>query len=312
MKPGCGPIKFDDQDWSRFDFSRWHLDSLRLDDPSAALANLAQQLFASPEWRQNFAATLPALKASVLQYFEQRTRELQAEAADLTRNLEERTASTRKQITAFQDRIRSAATPPVLTADPNTFQLGAKVLAEESRLGLPELQVRVTDPRQKDRPLAEGITDLDGNAVLYLTKEQAEELAHGKVEVTVEVLSPTTGKPLHRTERAFCPRPNHTETRVAALPASPDLEPYTAVANQTKTERESRLASLNTKIDRLQADHDTMQHGIKCHLDEAKSILDAIKEELKPGPQEPPGEAPPPGRPTPPEPTTQPRPGPRP
>jgi hypothetical protein len=312
MKPRCGPVEFGDQDWSQFDFSRWHLDGLRLDDPSAALANLAEQLLQSPEWRQNFVGSLPGLKVGVRQYFEQRSEELRAQAAELNDNLEERTTNTRGQITALQERMRNGSAPPVLTADPNTFQLGAKVLSEETRLGLPGLVVRLTHPQQQDRTLAESITDLDGNAVLYLTREQAEELAREKIEATVVVLGPA-GKVLHREEQAICPRPNHTETWVASLSALPDLEPHTTMARQINTDRELYLASLNTRIDHLQADHATMQHNIESHLADTKKIIDGITAEQRPEPDQPPlrpsPEAPSPEpEPTPPRPTRRRRP----
>ena len=42
MRSPCGPPKFDQQDWSQFDFSRWHLDGVTLDAASAAFANLSR------------------------------------------------------------------------------------------------------------------------------------------------------------------------------------------------------------------------------------------------------------------------------
>ena len=69
MQSRCGPPKFDQQDWSRFDFSRWHLDGVTLDAAAAAFAGLSDRLFNSAEWRQHFQAALPALEREALNFF---------------------------------------------------------------------------------------------------------------------------------------------------------------------------------------------------------------------------------------------------
>jgi hypothetical protein len=262
---------FGAQDWYRFDFNRWHLEGLQLDAPAAMVAHLVEQLFASPEWRQHFTAPLPALKTGVRRYFERRAEELRAQKADFTKDLEARTTATRTQTAVLQDRIRRAAAPPRLTAEPHSFLLGVRV-DEQEHLGLPGLIVRLTTPQQNHNILAEGVTDSDGNVVLSLSQQQIEGLAHEQLEPIVEILVPPD-KVLHRAERVACPRVNGTETWVAVLCRSPELEFSITVASQARTEREMRLASLTTKIDRLQAAHKAMQDAIQRHLDEAEDIF---------------------------------------
>ncbi|MGH2396560.1 MAG: hypothetical protein ACRDFW_06140, partial [bacterium] len=69
MHSRCDPPRFDQQDWSQFDFSRWHLDGVTLDAASAAFAGLSERLFNADEWRQHFQATLPALEREALSFF---------------------------------------------------------------------------------------------------------------------------------------------------------------------------------------------------------------------------------------------------
>ena len=61
MQSRCDPPKFDQEDWSQFRFSRWHLNGVTLDAAAAAFAGLSERLFNSDAWRQHFQATLPAL-----------------------------------------------------------------------------------------------------------------------------------------------------------------------------------------------------------------------------------------------------------
>jgi hypothetical protein len=62
----CDPPKFDEQDWSQFDFSRWHLDGLQLDSVAQAIADLTQRLTNSPEWQDNVKATVADLQDVML------------------------------------------------------------------------------------------------------------------------------------------------------------------------------------------------------------------------------------------------------
>ena len=83
--------------------------------------------------------------------------------------------------------------------------LGLRVAADRTTLGVPGLSVRLVDPRERGTVLATGVTDADGNAVLLVDREVADELARSRVEATVEVLGPK-GKVIQRAERAVSPR----------------------------------------------------------------------------------------------------------
>lgn len=269
-KPKCGPVEFGDQEWSQFDFSRWHLDDLQLDESATALTNLAQQLFTSPEWQQQVKVQLPALKTTALRQFQQQVQSLETRAADLKKNLEVRTTATRQQVSALQEQMRIAAAPPRLKADPDTYQLGVKVVMEKRQLGLPTVRVRLMDSRQN--PLTEGVTDLDGNVILYLNRRQAEFLAKNRTEVTLEVLT-VAGQSLQRADNAICPRPNHTETYVARLVASTLVEPLVTQAEQHKAEQEARITTLNHKLSRLRTDYERQQQEIRCQVDDLTAVI---------------------------------------
>jgi len=197
-----------------------------------------------------------------------------------------RLAGAKKESAAFQREFKAAGAPPLLKAEPNSFRLGAKVVEETTGLGLPGLHIRILDERYQGKVLAEGITDLDGNAVLFLNKEQATEMAHSRTEPTVEVLTPD-GKSLHRAPQALCPRPNHAETWVSSLAASRELEPHISLANETKAEREAHLANLQTKMDRLKAYYNGIQEERKCQLDHTHDILEDLRKEKRAGEKAP-------------------------
>jgi hypothetical protein len=272
MHSPCGPPQFDQQDWSQFDFSRWHLDGLVLDDASAAVADLAQRLFNSAEWRQSFQGTLPAIQAQMLNHFQERVRALQADLDALSKTFAERTAQIQGQITALQERIQSAASIPPVKAEADTFLAAIKVSSADARLGLPGLVMRLINPREPEKSLIETVTDLDGNAIFSLSNQAVEELVRGEVEPTLEVLSPA-GNPLQRLERGLCPRPNQTETKVVLLENSPELESPRAAALRTKTERDERLKNLFAKVDRLKLDREAVQKVINCRLEENQKII---------------------------------------
>ena len=79
MQSPCDPPKFDEQDWSQFDFSRWHLDGLQLDSISQATADLTQRLTNSPEWQDNAKATVADLQGLMLDSYQEDSKRLQEE-----------------------------------------------------------------------------------------------------------------------------------------------------------------------------------------------------------------------------------------
>lgn len=313
MKRVCDPFDFGGQDFGRFDAGRWHVDGLALDDVGAGIAQIAERLFASPEWQKIVPGSLPVFRQHARTYFEERARSLEARAAEVRRASGERQADLRQRVAAHQARIERAAAPPAVSADPAIFQMAARVTGDR-RLGLPGLTVRVSDPRARDLVLAESVTDLDGNAVVVIPGDIAAELERGHVEVTVEVLG-TTGKAVLRAERAFCPRPNHVETWVGAVPASPETEAHAALARESKAAREARLAALTGQAETLRAEAAAQLEGIECYLSETRAVLAGLDAEPEGDDRPPSGpDRPTPPTPAPPSPPTptppRPRPGP--
>lgn len=279
MLPPSRPPSFDPKEWSQFDFTRWHLDGLPLKDASAAIADLAQRLFNSPEWRESFQGILPTVQTGVVDLFKGRSGDLQAEAAELSTTFQERTADLRAQIAAQQEAIRRADAPPTLQASPDAFQAAIRVETKGTHLGLPGLVVRLLDPRAKDTALVESVTDLDGNAVGSVSGPIIEELARQGGELTLEILSPQ-GKSLRVLEQGLCPRPNQTESKVVVLPASPELEPHRAVAQQIRTQREERLKSLFANLDRLGQDQEALQDGLRRKLEDIQNVISELGKDI--------------------------------
>lgn len=266
------PLEFLGQDWSRFDFNRVHWDGLESPDLSAAMLQLVEKLFQSPEWRQRFGAGLVGLQVEVRQRFEQRVTDLQDQLANLPKNLEERKTAIDRQIAAVRNSLQVAAAPPLLRPHPEAYQLGAKVLSETTGLGLPGLTVQLIDPQ--NRVLAEGSTDPHGNVILSLPKKRMEEVAPAEAEGTLRILD-SKGEVLHQVEQAVRPRLDHIETVVTSIKA-PEME---ALAEQFKTARETRLSDLNAKIGLLQDNYRRMEEKIQSQLDFANSILESLKKE---------------------------------
>ena len=275
------PVRFGNQDWSKLDSSRWNLQDLGFGEGVSPMARLVQQLFISPQQQQDLAANLTRLKESILQGLQEKTRLLQDRAAGLDKELAERIAATRQQITALQEVIRTSEFPVSVAADPNKFQLVIKALDQRTRLGLPGLEVRLIDPRSADRILTKGTTGLDGNAVLSLIKDQAEALVAEKTDLVVAIFT-LGGITLHRGDQAITPRPGQSQTYVASLPSSTELAPHLDLASRFKSERESRQASLTARIDQLQTAYHDMQQDITSQLDDIKGMTDGINAELKP------------------------------
>ncbi len=281
MATNTNSTSFDNLDWSKFDFSRWNLEGLPLDGISSTAAKLLQQVISAPQWPQGFAASLPALKAAVVQQLTVQEQALKARSAALDQELAARVTQTQSQITSIQESIRTASIPAVLEADPSKFQLVVKAVDKQSQLALPGLTVQLTDPRSPETILANGLTDLDGNAVLSLNKDQAGKLTGKNVNLTLAILGPS-GKILQTIEKGIGIHPNQVEARVASLAASAETAPSLDIANRLNTERGAILASLTAKVDQLKTAYAGRSQDIQNQMSQVQAAITAIRAELNP------------------------------
>jgi hypothetical protein len=292
MHGPCRPPTFDQRDWSAFDFSRWHLDGLPVDPTSttsAAVADLAQRLFSSEEWRQHFQGSLPALQRGVLGFYREHARELEQEKTAVAKDFDERIAGARTRSEEFGKAMEAAGSPPVVEPDRQTFHLGVRVTGKDVHLGLPSAIVRVTAPRDPKTVLAQGMTDRDGNALLTVPAAKASEGDKG--DATLEILT-VAGKSLQRLPDAVCIRPNQADTKVVSLKDSADTAPLKSAALEMRSQRVARAREMVTSIDRLKQERQARLHDLDRRLEENRKIIAALEGAPAPAPSTGP-EAPP-------------------
>lgn len=270
MHSRCGPPKFDQQDWSQFDFSRWHLDGVTLDAASAAFAGLSERLFNSEEWRQHFQAALPAVEREALNFFKGHSQELRDQKNVAAEDFDKRIAAAQKRSAEFRKTVETAAAPPVVEASPNTFHLAVKVSTEDARLGLPGLVVQMTDPRNERSTLAQAITDRDGNAILTVPEDIAKEI--DKRDTALEVLGPE-GKALLKLPGAVCVRLSQVETKVVSLKDSPQIASHKSAALGIRSEREMRIGTLSARMESLKQEREARLHDLDCRLEDNEAII---------------------------------------
>jgi len=270
MQSRCGPPIFDQQDWSQFDFSRWHLDGVTLDAASAAFADLSEQLFNSDEWRQHFQATLPALEREALSFFKGHSQQLRDLKNAAAQDFDKRIAAAQQRTEDLRKAVEAAAAPPVVQASSNVFHLVVKVTTEDDRLGLPALTVQITDPRNERLALVQSITDRDGNAILTIPEEIAKEL--DKRDTALEVLSPT-GKVLVKLPGAVCMRLNQVETKLVTLQDSPEIAPHKSAALGIRSEREARVGNLAARVETLKREREARLHDLDRRLEDNEAII---------------------------------------
>lgn len=277
----CGPPKFDQQDWSQFDFSRWHLDGVALDAASAAFAGLSERLFNSEEWREHFQAGLPEVQREALAFYQDHARQLEKEKTAVAEDFDHRITAAQERSDGFKKAADAAAAPPVVQPDPNTFHLSVKVTVKDLVLGLPGMTVQIMDPRKPKNALVQAVTDSDGNAILSITSKRAKQL--DKLDTILEVLSPT-GASLQRIPGAVCIRLNQTDTKVLELPDSPEIQTLKTAALRARSERESRAQNLAARIDRLKQERETTLHDMDCRLEDTRAIIAALEGVTAPAP----------------------------
>jgi hypothetical protein len=261
-----------DQDWSKFDFTRWNFEGLPLDAQSATLANWVRDVTTSPQWEQKSAASLTAIKFTLVQEFKGQVKVMQERVSALDAEKKARVDAARNRIAALEESIRIAAAPPAATHDPASYQIATKVLDQETRLGLPGLHVRIFEKQSPETTLTSGTTDLNGNAVFNLTREQATSLHKNSAEVAIEVLTPAN-KSVFTGGQSFAPKLNHVDTMVATLAASKDLAPHVSLANSVISQQRSLLAIMATKIEAINADSEQARTELDARLKQLQETI---------------------------------------
>ncbi|MCM3906038.1 MAG: hypothetical protein ND866_30510 [Pyrinomonadaceae bacterium] len=284
MRSTCDPPEFDEQDWSKFDLGRWHLDGLTLDSAAAAFAGLSTQLFTSEEWRQTFQTTLPELQRRALDSFKEHSNDLKQEQADVNKDFDERIAAADQRSVAFRESTEAATAPPVVEPSPNAFHLVVRVVSEkDARLGLPGIAVQILDPEDQKTALVESFTDNDGNTVITVPPELAKD--RDKVDTTLQVLDPTN-KPLATLPDAVCIRVGQTETRVVKVAEVATIAQHKNLALQIRVEREAHSRSLAGRSDVLKIELQTVLEVLDCQLRDNEAII-AELEKSEPSPRLP-------------------------
>jgi vacuolar-type H+-ATPase subunit I/STV1 len=273
---------FDNLDWSKFDFTRWNLDGLSLDDTSSTMATLLQRVIAAPQWPQSIGSSLPGLKSVVIQHLNAQIEELKKESADLDSELKSRLASTQAQIVALRTKMRLGTVPPVPAANPNLFQLVVKAVDQQSQFGLAGLTVNLFESADSENPVATGTTDSNGNAILSLSRQKAAGLAKEKTsELTVSIHG-SDGKSIYSAAHAAPVRANQVETHIAAIPASQDTAASLAFATQQGASDNDLLETLTAKLDQLRTFYGSQKKDIQNQVATIDATIAAIKAELNP------------------------------
>lgn len=270
MRSPCDPPKFDEKDWSQFDFSRWRAEGVAGDATGQAIADLATQFFQSEEWSTHFKATLPQVKDTVRKSYEAEAQALRQERQEAEQELKQRVAVADERAQALSRALQASASPPVLQARQDTFQLALRVVESSTNLGLPEITARITDPRDSNRVLQETATDRDGNAVIALPPEIAKEFDNTRL--ALQVVAPN-GKVIDARAADISIRLNGAETQVVSLKRSADIDGALNVATAAQAANAAQLKHVLARSERLKVANADRLREIDCQLKEVETLI---------------------------------------
>jgi|SRR5215216_1892266 len=280
MRSQCGPPKFDEKDWSKFDFSRWHLDDVTQDAAAAAVGGLTEKLFNSEEWRQNFQTTLPEFQQRALDLFKNHTAAVRGERETAIKDFETRAAAAQQRSDEFRNSLEVATAAPSIEASPDAFHAAVRVVSEKNAgLGIPNIVVQILDPNNEKVTLVESSTNHDGNTVITVPPDKAKEL--DKRDTTLQVVDPA-GKRLTSIPNGVCIRIGQTETRVVKIPESPAIAEHTKLASELKAERETHARRLAGRSEVLKKELENVLEVFDCRLKDSEAIVAELEKPTPP------------------------------
>jgi hypothetical protein len=260
------------QDWSKFDFTQWNVEGLKLDAQPAAITTWLRDAALSGQPAPAFSRGATVLKRVVLKDLQTQARQLQQRISSTDAELAVRTTTTKNQIAALEEGLRAAVLPPSAAPDPASFKVGVKVVEQSARVGLPAMQVRVFDTNNPKATLATATTDLTGSAVLALSKEQTDALNKNNAEIGMEVLT-QTGKTVFSGGQTVAPKLNQAGTLVASIPGSADLALHVQAGNAMTAEQKQLADTLTSRLDALKTYYQTAKDEAQQQLELVKAMI---------------------------------------
>src|SRR5688500_10115478 len=121
MHSPCDPPEFVEEDWSKFDFSRWHLDGVKLGAAAAVVAEISERLFNSEEWGQNFQTTLPEFRQQAIDLFKDHSKDLREQRTAVVEDFKNRSTAAQQRSEAFRKSVEASSSPPVVEPTANAF-----------------------------------------------------------------------------------------------------------------------------------------------------------------------------------------------
>jgi hypothetical protein len=258
-------------DWSNYDFRVW--DPGNVPDPPAATftGKALRGLIASPDWPSNLATGVSLLKKALVPALNTYSESLQHTLSSLDTNLANATAAAQKQMSAMQESLRSAATPPQPRADPSSYQVAAKVVDQGSKVGLPGVPVSVINERNPSISLAGATTDLAGNAILRLKEGQ---IAEAESSLVLQAVSPE-GKELFKAQ--LCPKINHIETVVAPIAGRSELNQQLDLANLVLGQQQGLITTITTHVDAIKTEAAQAKSDLQQELNRVQGMIEDLK-----------------------------------
>jgi len=260
-----------ESDWSKYDFRTWDPAKVPGGPTSTLIGSAFGSLIASPDWPTNLASGVSALKKVLVPALNSYGDTLRQTASGLNSDLADATGAAQKQISALQEGFRSASAPPQPKTDPSSYQVAAKVVEQESKVGLPGISVTIADTRNPDVSLSSATTDLAGNAILKVTERQIAEAESGLV---LQVVSPE-GKEFFSAQ--LCPKLNQTETVVAAIETPSELSQQRDLAKSVVSQQQDLISSITTHIDAMKTLNDQAKNDLLQELDHVQGMIDDLK-----------------------------------
>jgi hypothetical protein len=262
------------QDWSKFDFTRWNLEGLQVDAGQASLAGWVRDVTVSPQWAEKMAAAVAAVQSAALPALQAHADQLNSRLASLDSELSARVTAANNHISSLEESARVAAAPPSVESDLANMQVAVKVMHRASKTGLSGLRVRLFDAKEPSATLVESNTDIHGNAVLILTREQIDAFPKTGVDLTLEVLSPSNKSAFK--SKVASPKANQTDTVVAMLESGKELSKNLTLAKNVAAQNQGLLTAAYGRIDAMKAYYQQTRDSLQQELDYVNSVVSAM------------------------------------
>jgi hypothetical protein len=263
-------FQFEDDPKSRekFDSTKWNLLELDMAQEAQPAVQLMSDILSSPEWNAAFGSRVPELTRLVRESVAEDVKALEQESESRKSTTARAVARVNEQVAAAREIEKARQAPPAVQPVANQYQVSLRLTDPKTHAGVPAVTAQLV---AGEKPLAEAVTDTDGNAILAVGAEALRQTA----PIGLQVVPPDTQRSKSVPVKAdLKPAAGKVDTVVTDIPSPASFPAAVEAGTRLQKERAARVEALKLRTEQLNTAAEESEAGIREQIADLQKLIE--------------------------------------